>query len=159
MRLTRSKRSVVAPFWQPAAQAWQIALAAPQVVAARSVRLATAGPFPAIRDRHEYTRMWSEKVAAFSESWTAMAAQMQRSSLELARAASQQWWSAVFALSPLGSFTSPAKSRARLMRASTSPITPRRVSGAVARVATSGLRPVRRRVTANAKRLGRSKRR
>ncbi len=51
---------------------WEVALAAPQVVALRYARMIAAGPQPGRRDQAELTRMWSEKVAAFGEGWMAM---------------------------------------------------------------------------------------
>lgn len=56
-----------------ATQAAELAWAAPQVVAMRMARIALAGPVPNARDRREFQRMGSEKVAAFQESWNAMA--------------------------------------------------------------------------------------
>lgn len=53
----------------------ELAIATPQVVTHRLARLAAAGPAPGARDRREFQRMGSEKVAAFWESWGAMALQ------------------------------------------------------------------------------------
>lgn len=64
----RKKSSVVA-------QATEMAVAVPQVVAHRVARMALAGPMLSERDRKEFDRMLAEKETAFHESWSAMAAQ------------------------------------------------------------------------------------
>ena len=58
-----------------AVKAAELALAVPQVVAHRVIRLALAGPKVSARDRKEFQRMVTEKIAAFGESWVAMARQ------------------------------------------------------------------------------------
>jgi hypothetical protein len=50
----------------------ELAWAAPQVVAHRVARMATAGPGFSARDRKEFQRMGAEKTAAFFESWFAL---------------------------------------------------------------------------------------
>jgi len=50
----------------------ELAVAVPQVMAHRLSRMALAGASPSARDRREFGRMGSEKVAAFQESWLAM---------------------------------------------------------------------------------------
>jgi hypothetical protein len=67
-----------------------IAVATPQVVAHRMLRMMLAGKEPSKRDRAEFERMSSEKVAAFYESWNAMFAQMARSNMQLM--SSPMWW-------------------------------------------------------------------
>lgn len=44
----------------------EIAVTAPVVIAHRTVRLVTGGWPPGARERRELTRMWTEKVDAFS---------------------------------------------------------------------------------------------
>lgn len=58
----------------------EIAWAAPQVVAQRVARMATAGPKPSARDRREFSNMGLEKVAAFQQAWLAMGATALRAS-------------------------------------------------------------------------------
>ena len=53
----------------------ELALAVPQVVAHRLLRMAHAGPHLSARDRKEFARMVAEKNSAFGESWNAMALQ------------------------------------------------------------------------------------
>lgn len=55
-----------------ARQLTELAFAAPQVVAHRTLRMAAAGSAPSPRDQAEFMRMGTEKVAAFYQSWAAM---------------------------------------------------------------------------------------
>ena len=50
----------------------EIAATAPLVIGYRTARMLTGGWPPSSRDRREYTRMWQEKVEAFTQA--AMAA-------------------------------------------------------------------------------------
>ncbi len=84
---------------QPWMQMWEIAVAAPEVVAHRTARMAKSGPTRSSADRNELKRMTQEKFEAFGES---------------------------------------------------------AVSSAASRLLAKGLAPVRRRATANAKRLRRT---
>lgn len=118
----------------------ELALAAPQVVAHRLARLAAAGHAPTKRDRLEFQRMGSEKLAAFGESWFAMGAEVLRVQQLWA---AQAWRSCWFPWA--GAFPWPPSGRA-LDRA---------WHGVLGR----GLAPVHRRAVANAKRLGRTPRR
>ena len=110
-----------------ATQAVELALAAPQVMAHRLVRLALAGTSPSARDRREFHRMGAEKLAAFYESWNAMFLALLRAQLTLTLAPYQFWWSA-----------------GRGRRAGLA------ILGA-------GLAPIHRRATANARRLRRQR--
>ncbi|HRP29208.1 MAG TPA: hypothetical protein PLG77_12335, partial [Burkholderiaceae bacterium] len=60
------------PSQRLAAQAVELSLAAPQVVAQRVARMARGGAAPSTADRREFARMGTEKVAAFWQSWFAM---------------------------------------------------------------------------------------
>jgi hypothetical protein len=60
-----------------------LALAVPEVVAQRVMRMWMAGTPMSQRDRDEFHRMYAEKFAAFYESWNAMALEMFRVSLTL----------------------------------------------------------------------------
>lgn len=53
-------------------QSRELAIAVPQVMTHRLMRLALAGPLPNARDRREFHRMAQEKVHAFWQSWFAM---------------------------------------------------------------------------------------
>ncbi len=63
-------------------KALELSLAAPQVVAHRSWRMATAGYPLSARDRTEFTRMGSEKVEAYYQSWAAIWMQFYRIQME-----------------------------------------------------------------------------
>lgn len=47
-------------------------MAAPLVIAARTRKLANAGPFPSTQDQIEFYRMVNEKQLAFASAWQAM---------------------------------------------------------------------------------------
>lgn len=79
MAFRRSRSSGSVP-----GQTIALAVAVPQVVAHRVVRMALAGSNPTARDRREFHLMGAEKVAAFYESWTAMYVQTLRIQLEAA---------------------------------------------------------------------------
>jgi len=64
----------------------ELALAVPQVVAHRVLRMAQAGPHLSARDRKEFARMIAEKNSAFGESWNAMALQTLHSQRALSAA-------------------------------------------------------------------------
>ncbi len=73
-------------------KATELAFAAPQVVALRSLQaLASAGK-PALRDRREWMRMGTEKADAFTRSLTAMNAQWMRAGFELPFVLMGPWW-------------------------------------------------------------------
>jgi hypothetical protein len=118
-RRTRSKTAL-------AAQAAELALAVPQVVAHRVWRMAAAGHNPSARDRKEFALMGNEKTTAFFESWAAMGWAMWR--------VQQQLWLSMFGLAM-------------------SPWSRQGAHRAAVDVLGSGLAPVRRRAVANAKRL------
>ncbi|MFT3820242.1 MAG: hypothetical protein QM750_21950 [Rubrivivax sp.] len=75
----RTRRSASLP-----RQLTELAIAAPQVVAHRTARLALAGPLPSARDRKEFHGMVAEKQAAFVQSWTGMLAEAWRLQQRLA---------------------------------------------------------------------------
>lgn len=124
-----------------AARAAELAFAAPQVVAHRMLRIAAAGSTPTARDRRELQRMVSEKQAAFGEAWLAMAARSMRANQELAFSLAFSAWSPW-----LGGRRATNAWAKRLGRDNLA-------------VWGEGLSPVHRRAVANAKRLGRPKRR
>jgi len=119
-----------------ARDSFELALAAPEVVAHRMTRIALAGSRPSRRHQAEAYRMSAEKVAAFHESWNAMFLELCRANVQLA--VSFMWW---------------PWSAAILRRK------PGRLSAHGRRVAAAvlgaGLAPIHRRAVANAKRLRR----
>ena len=82
-----------------------------------------------MHDRREMQRMGTEKVFAFWESMNAMGLQMARANQEYALFAMRQWWSPW--------------------------MSPWQTAAAASKVLEQGLRPVHRRVRANARRLRR----
>src|SRR5215471_4094285 len=110
-----------------ATQAFELSMAAPQVIVHRITRLAFAGLSPSARDRREFHRMGAEKVAAFYESWNAMYLALLRANLNLALSPFQLWWS------------------------------PMRSQRTGLAILGHGLAPIRRRAAANARRLRRER--
>lgn len=72
-------------------QTTDIAVAAPQVIAHRVARMATAGAMPSARDQKEFTRMVEEKQTAFSQAWMAMATQSMVAGPALAMSMARAW--------------------------------------------------------------------
>ena len=118
----------------------ELALAVPQVVAHRLLRMAQAGPQLSARDRKEFTRMFAEKNSAFGESWNAMALQALHSQRAFATAL------ALAAATPRATRAAPA---AHFLAA--------QLQQAALAVLGKGLAPVHRRAVANAKRLARTR--
>ena len=116
-------------------QAIELALAVPQVVAHRVGRATNAGPFPSLRDRREFQRMGTEKLAAFYESWNSMAIEIARANMRLL--CSPLWWSTPWKAMVPGS-------RAASMHARTA-----------LDILHRGTSPYHRRAVANARRLAR----
>lgn len=52
-------------------QAWEVAMAAPEIIAHRTARMLLGGWPPSAQDQAEYARMVQEKAEAFVESWMA----------------------------------------------------------------------------------------
>jgi hypothetical protein len=90
MRHTR-RRGKSLGWWQPWMQLWEIAVAAPEVVAHRTARMAQSGPTRSSADRKEFTRMTQEKFEAFGESAGAMVAEIVRANLALWPSLARGW--------------------------------------------------------------------
>jgi len=118
----------------------ELALAVPQVVAHRLLRMAQAGPHLSARDRKEFTRMVAEKNSAFSESWNAMALQGLQS---------QRAFAAALALAAMPARPARATPAAHALAA--------QMHHATLAVLGKGLAPVHRRAVANAKRLAKTR--
>ena len=125
-----------------ARQLSELSLAVPQVVSHRLTRFALAGAAPKASDRREFRAMVAEKQQAFVESWWAMGLETLRQQQHLALAMSS-------GLSPRGAANPLAAGQRVLAQMVDGPM----------RVAHQGLKPVHQKAVANAKRLGRSKRR
>ncbi|MEO8411906.1 MAG: polyhydroxyalkanoate granule-associated phasin [Propionivibrio sp.] len=122
-----------------AVKATELAFAAPQVVAHRVTRMALAGPKLSPRDRKEFSRMVTEKNAAFGESWRAMSTQAVLANQALAASFFRSFFAAARGKQP-----SAAALTAQFQKAALG-------------VMGKGLAPVHRKATANAKRLARTK--
>ena len=134
----------IVQWWRTVYSAAEIWTAAPQVILMRSASVGMDGFAPRADTRRELARMVHEKTAAAGESATAIVLQMWRTNWELALMPMRLWWglwAGAAWWSPLGPV--PAASR--------------QLVAAAAKIVPSGLAPVRRRVTANAKRLRRRK--
>lgn len=118
---------------------FELAIAALQVIAHRAMRMAIAGKSPSARDLSEFQRMGSEKVWAFASSWQAMATRMFQLQQNLALSMMRQLWTPWMLRFPV----------ARL------PIFP---LGDVLSIVAKGIDPIHRAATANARRLGRTRR-
>ena len=125
------------------AQASELLLAAPQVVAHRLGRMAVAGHKPSAKDQREFQRMGAEKLAAFGEAWQAMALQMLKSNQQIAASMMRSAWPASAARG--GVKAAPLAQAAAAWQQATLD------------VLGQGIRPVHRRAVANAKRLGRKR--
>jgi hypothetical protein len=120
-----------------AVQTFELGMAAPQVIAHRVARMAGS---PSARDREEFRRMGIEKIAAVNEAWTAMATQAFVENQKLALSFMQSLWFPWMRPTPTATSVS------------------RQLNRAAVSILGKGIAPVRRRAVANAKRLGRSKR-
>ena len=128
----------------------EMMIAAPQVVAHRTARMLMAGALPNSSDSREFKAMGDEKLAAFSESWQAMASQAVTSQMQIAATLthmafkqSSLWWA------PFGASQGMTPGDMTQLG--------NQVQSAVMQVASKGMAPVRKRAVANAKRLNRSR--
>jgi len=133
----------LAAWWRNALTMWEISLAAPQVIAHRSGRLAQAGSSPNARDRKEFIRMGQEKAEAIGESMLAMSLRLWQAQQTMVTAWTRQWVEQSSRLWALP-WQAPWPSHRQIDRAASS-------------LMRLGMAPVHRRVTANAKRLGRAR--
>lgn len=129
------RRRPVASHQRLTAQALELSVAAPQVVAERLTRLALSPLNPSLRDHDEFMRMGSEKVEAFQQSWMAMWSQAWQAQLDVIDSVSK----ASVALAK-----GQGPDAGELMMA---------MPGAAAQVLSAGLAPVHGKAVANARRL------
>ena len=127
-------------------RSFELALAAPAVIAMRTARMMAAGSAPGPTDRREMSRMVSEKIGAFSESWVAMAARQQRAQVEWWMAFARAWWAPWIAGRPGFRFD-----------ARTSRALARRIQRSQEAVLARGVVPLHRTATANLRRLSRTR--
>jgi hypothetical protein len=117
----------------------ELAVAVPQVVGHRVIRMAMSGPTLSERDRKEFQLMMAEKKTAFAEAWQAMALQSVRANQALATSLLRSFWSPSHKGKP-----SAGKVAAQ-------------VQSAALGVFGKGLAPIHRKAVANARRLARTK--
>ena len=133
-------------------------LASAQVIGHRAGRMALAGPAPSARDRREFARMGQEKVEAGALSAQAMAAHMITMSPPWAALAFRHFLRSSAAFMALAGSRTPGQlieRQAALARAlGQSALGMADVSKSAIRLAHRGLKPIHRKATANAKRLG-----
>jgi len=106
--------------------------------------MAAAGATPSRADVREFHLMSAEKIAAFSESWQAMAVQMCKVNQKLALSLLRTWPFPV-ASAPRGAFLKPLSSSVAQLQ------------GPALGILSKGIAPIHRRAVSNAKRLGRMK--
>ena len=137
----------------------EMMLASAQVIQHRAGRMAVAGAKPSARDRREFALMGQEKIEAGVESASAMAAQMMAMNPLLGTRAVKNMMTGAAALMSLATSQTASQAMARHAKVvrimAESAGTTAQVSGAAARLAQHGLKPIYSRATANAKRLGR----
>ena len=147
--------SLASAWWGNAFKAWEVSVAAPQVVAHRTLRMMQGTAEAA--DHKQLVLMGQEKVEAFGESWLAMAAQIQTLNAQAAAAAFRQMlaaWSAFASISTAATAQQIARAQTAFLRSWIVADHRRDLSTGIAKVIAEGLHPVHRRATANAKRLG-----
>jgi hypothetical protein len=115
---------------------------------------------PGAADRAELSQMCTEKVQAFWESMFAMNAQVLRAQQEYTRTAALEWWRLWATPWWLAASRPLAEAMPPLPRAPgfEGPVRRQR-QRAIAKVLQAGLTPIHKRATANARRLGRIKKR
>lgn len=122
-----------------AVKAAQLSAAVPQVVAHRVTRMALAGTTLSARDRKEFTQMVAEKQSAFTEAFTAMAAEGMRANHAIATS----WLRSVGAGAGRGRQAPAALGF--------------QIHEAMVGVLDRGMAPIHRKAVANAKRLAKTR--
>lgn len=125
-----------------AMQSAELAMAVPQVLAHRMMRMALAGPVLSERDRREFQNMVTEKQAAFTQAWFAMAAESFRANQAMA-------------LSLFGSMFNPFSMSKGPAQVATNMAAD--MQAAAMGVLGKGLKPVHRKASANARRLAKTR--
>lgn len=161
MNSTPSMQLFMGPFLVWSRLAWkagEMAISSAQVVGHRSSRLLLSGSVPDARDQREFSLMGREKGEAMLESAQALAARALTMNQQFVTLAFKQLMTASVTLMSIASSRSVAESverQGKLVRDTMagSVAAASKLSGSTARVAASALKPVRKRVSANARRL------
>lgn len=119
-----------------------------QVIGVRMDRMLRAGPRPSRRDQREFSRMGLEKIEAAAASALAVSTQLQAAQLAWATPA-WSWWIAGW--QPVLGGTAPDLPRVRVSH--------QQLSRDMAQLAGAALDPIHAAATANARRLGKARRR
>ena len=132
-------------------------LSSGSVIRMRTERMAKAGLTPSADDLAEFQLMGHEKLAAASESGIAMVKQWHNSHFTLANRALQQWLQSAMAFFSMAGSVTPAQAAARsdafVLATARTASTAGQLSGAAARIARQGLKPIHAAATSNARRL------
>lgn len=136
----------------------EMLLSSGSVIQIRTERMARAGLTPSADDLAEFQLMGHEKLAAVSESGTAIVNQLHTTSYSLLNRSVRHWLSGATAWAGLATSVTPAQAAAHsheLFNASHRAIAAATQLGSVsARVVQRGLKPIHAKATANARRLG-----
>jgi len=136
----------------------EMLLSSGSVIQIRTERMAKAGLAPSAADLAEFQLMSHEKLAAASESSTAIVNQLHTASYSLMNRSVRDWLSGVTALMGLATSLTPAQAAAHsheLLNAGNRAVaTATQLGSASARVVQRGLKPIHAKATANARRLG-----
>ena len=126
------------------------------VIRIRTLRMAEHGLLPDASDMREMRLMGDEKLAAASESGSAIASQLHATQANLVRGA-EQWLLSASALMALATSATPAqavrRSEAFVHATTRAAATTSRLSSAGARITQRGLKPIHAKATSNARRL------
>lgn len=150
------------PFMMWSRLAWkagEMAISSAQVIGHRSSRLALSGRMPSARDQHEFSLMGREKGEAVLESAQAVATRVLMLNQQFAALAFKQLMSASVTLMSIAASRTAGESVERQAKLVSDTMTgsvvaASKLSGSTARIARSALKPVHKRVSANARRLG-----
>ena len=136
----------------------EMLLSSGSVIQVRTERMAKAGLTPSAVDLAEFQLMSHEKLAAASESTTAIANQLHTASYSLMNRSARDWLRGVTAWVGLATSLTPAQAAAHshdLFNAGHRAVaTATHMGSASARVVQRGLKPIHAKATANARRLG-----
>lgn len=142
-------------WWQTWFKAAETMVAAPQVIAQRTARMAQAGPAPNAIDQRELLMMGVEKAIAFSQAWMNSTAEIMAFQQQAVNAALRLGWGMASASNPMAAVSSPLA----WMRASVDLLSgSQRALTIMPRVAHGAVKPIHAKATSNARRLARRKR-
>jgi len=162
MRHNISGFPAIAPLLAWTTLAWktsEMMAASAQVIHHRSTRIACAGPLPCARDQREFQLMGQEKIEAAMESAQALAARLMIMQTQFSSFAFRQFLKSTssvltLAANPAAAMTMKGQETLLWRPYHSTRAIGSHLSGAIARLAQHGLKPIHTRATQNAKRLG-----